>query len=171
VAVQLDERAKVFRKKAVDRLSSPDELTTMLTVGRSYAGWLLAAVGGVLLAALVWGITGTIALTADGAGEVLAERGGRAVLYIPGEAAVHVRPGQPVRLRPADPAQRELGARTGRVAGIGSERPVHSWPPLIPVNVEMGGGEPPLPARTALTGEVVLGSRRPITLLLPNRGR
>lgn len=76
----------IFRKKALQQLSSPEQLDRLMTV-TTPVGWLaLAALGLILAAAMVWGIFGRIPITAQGAGffvnaggvyEVVAESSGR----------------------------------------------------------------------------------------------
>jgi multidrug efflux pump subunit AcrA (membrane-fusion protein) len=59
---------KLFRKVALDRLSSPEQLDEMLKI-TSPKGWLaLAALGGMIIALVVWGILGSIPLTVTGRG-------------------------------------------------------------------------------------------------------
>lgn len=101
---------QIFRKEALQRLASPEQLDQLMPVtdGR---GWLaLVGIGLVLAVAMVWGIWGTIASTVEGHG-VLVRRGGVTVLRSPwagvvGEVRVAigdtVAPGQEVaRLTPA----------------------------------------------------------------------
>lgn len=58
----------VFRKVALDRLSSPDQLDRLMEVTSS-KGWLaLGAAGGVLLVALLWSILGSIPTRIAGQG-------------------------------------------------------------------------------------------------------
>ncbi|HUM02331.1 MAG TPA: NHLP bacteriocin system secretion protein [Thermoanaerobaculia bacterium] len=58
----------LFRKSALDKLSSPEQLDVMLQV-TSPMGWIsLAGLGIVLAFALVWSIVGKIPITVDGQG-------------------------------------------------------------------------------------------------------
>jgi HlyD family secretion protein len=64
----------IFRKAALDRLSSPEQLDHLMKV-TSPQGWLaIAAIGAVLLAGLLWGIFGSIPVTVQGQGILI--RGG-----------------------------------------------------------------------------------------------
>ena len=66
---------KIFRKVALDRLSSPEELDQRLTVV-SPIGWTaLVAVGLLILAGLVWGIFGRIPDKAVGSGIIISGGG------------------------------------------------------------------------------------------------
>lgn len=65
---------QIFRKVALDRLSSPEQLDHLMRV-TSPKGWVaLVACGAVLLTALLWGIYGTIPRTVEGQGILM--RGG-----------------------------------------------------------------------------------------------
>ncbi|HSK80392.1 MAG TPA: NHLP bacteriocin system secretion protein [Thermoanaerobaculia bacterium] len=65
----------IFRKVALERLSSPEQLDQLLQV-TDPRGWLaLAALGALLLASLTWGVFGSIPTEATGEG-ILLRRGG-----------------------------------------------------------------------------------------------
>jgi HlyD family secretion protein len=71
----MQEPTSVFRKVALDRLSSPEQLDQLLPVTDS-RGWLaLSAVGVVLFAALVWGLLGSLPQKISGTG-ILVKSGG-----------------------------------------------------------------------------------------------
>ena len=61
----------MFRKEALEKLSSPDELDQMLViVGRK--GWIaLAAGGGLSVVLLLWAIVGAVPVTVDGMGVLI----------------------------------------------------------------------------------------------------
>ena len=68
--------AEIFRKAALKRLSSPDQLDRLVTVAGSQA-WLAAAMLGSMLAAVVvWSFVGSIPTRVKGEG-ILLSRGGR----------------------------------------------------------------------------------------------
>ena len=68
-------RTSVFRKVALDRLSSPEQLDELMQVTRP-RGWLaLIALGGILVCAVLWGAFGRIATKVVGKG-ILTRRGG-----------------------------------------------------------------------------------------------
>jgi HlyD family secretion protein len=72
---------KLFRKVSLDRLSSPEELDQRLTV-TTPIGWIaLIAIGMLILAALVWGIFGSIANKAVGQGIILSSGGITSVIH------------------------------------------------------------------------------------------
>lgn len=64
----------LFRKAALDRLSSPERLDTLMQVTSPRDWMALWALGGVVCCALVWGVFGSIPTRVDGQGILL--RGG-----------------------------------------------------------------------------------------------
>lgn len=65
----------IFRKVALDRLSSPDQLDQLITV-TSPKGWVaLATIAAMIAALIVWGIFGSIATKVNGNGMILAPGG------------------------------------------------------------------------------------------------
>jgi HlyD family secretion protein len=75
----------IFRKVALERLSSPEQLDQLVQV-TSPRGWLaLSALGGLLLLALAWGVFGTIPTEATGEGILLR---GVAALVAPGSGPI-----------------------------------------------------------------------------------
>lgn len=66
---------QIFRKVALERLSSPEQLDQLMQV-TDPKGWLaLGALGALILAALVWSVLGTIPTEARGAGILIREQG------------------------------------------------------------------------------------------------
>jgi HlyD family secretion protein len=66
---------QIFRQEALDRLSSPENLDTLIEV-TSPKGWLaLLTAAGVLVGAIVWSIMGTLPTKIDGQGMLLKEGG------------------------------------------------------------------------------------------------
>ncbi len=78
---------QIFRKEALDRLASPEQLDQLMRVARPRAWVALAAVGLVLITALLWGFFGTIPTTVETQG-VLLRRGGVATVTAPIAGAV-----------------------------------------------------------------------------------
>lgn len=68
-------QARLFRKKALDRLSSPDQLDQLLEITSSKAWMALVAVGFSLLIAVVWGIKGSIPTKVGGQGIIIKSGG------------------------------------------------------------------------------------------------
>jgi hypothetical protein len=66
---------QIFRKEALDRLASPEQLDQLMQL-TSPRGWIaLAGLGLLLLAALAWSLFGTIATTVEGQGFLLRSGG------------------------------------------------------------------------------------------------
>jgi HlyD family secretion protein len=77
----------IFRKIALERLSSPEQLDQLLQVTRP-TGWLaLAAFGAMIVAAFGWGLYGSIPTEATGEG-ILLRRGGVAAVVAAGSGQV-----------------------------------------------------------------------------------
>ncbi len=88
--------ADLFRKKAIDKLSSPEQLDTMMQV-TSPGGWIaLAGLGVILLFAVVWSVVGSIGIRVEGQGILIR---GAEVLDITSAAQGRVKE---VRVRPGD---------------------------------------------------------------------
>lgn len=65
--------ADIFRKKSLDKLSSPEQLDRMIVIN-SPMTWLALAGGAfIIAAALVWGILGRVPITEEGSGILLQE--------------------------------------------------------------------------------------------------
>ena len=91
-----EEQSQIFRKVALDRLSSPEQLDHLMKV-TSPKGWLaLVAVAGVLVTALIWGVLGSIPTAVNGQGILI--RGGSVYDVVSVGAGVvtqiYVRPNQ-----------------------------------------------------------------------------
>ena len=64
----MTEENKIFRKVALERLSSPEQLDQLMQV-TSPKGWIaLLSICGLLAVVVVWGFVGTIPTTASGDG-------------------------------------------------------------------------------------------------------
>lgn len=73
---------KLFRKAALEKLSSPEQLDQTLRITNP-AGWIaLLAIGVLLICALCWGIWGTIPTHVNGTG-ILLSRGGNYSISVP----------------------------------------------------------------------------------------
>jgi HlyD family secretion protein len=68
-------KSPIFRKEALDRLSSPEQLDEMMQVTPPSAWMALAAIGVLLLGAILWGVFGRLPTTVHGDGILI--RGGR----------------------------------------------------------------------------------------------
>jgi HlyD family secretion protein len=78
---------QLFRKAALDRLASPEQLDVLMRVTSPRAWTALAAVGVVLVLVVLWGFFGTVSTKVDGTG-----------MLIPGEGLLSVTAGSQGRL-------------------------------------------------------------------------
>lgn len=112
------EQKELFRKAALERLSSPEELDQLMQVTNP-KGWLaLLGLAGLILAALIWGILGHIPTIAQGQGVLLRQEGAtglEALIYVPAPDGQSVRPDMPVQITPASMDRTEVGFIYGRV--------------------------------------------------------
>jgi HlyD family secretion protein len=115
----------LFRKAALDRLSSPEQLDMLVQVTRTPAWMALATLGALLLTAVVWGIFGSIPTKVSAEG-ILISRGGIFDVLAVGNGTVGelrvregdvVEEGQIVARVDQPDMERELeGAKADRVA-------------------------------------------------------
>lgn len=119
----------IFRKVALERLSSPEQLDQLLQVTHP-KGWLaLTAVGAILAAAITWGFVGTIPTEAQGEG-ILLRQGGVSDLVTLGQGQVEevrlavgdeVRKGQVVATLRQDELLRRIEDDRSRLADLREE--------------------------------------------------
>lgn len=64
--IRMDKKTILFRKKTLDRISEPDQLTDYLRVTKPVVWLLLAAILFLLIGLLSWSLVGTVEITADG---------------------------------------------------------------------------------------------------------
>lgn len=63
-------RQDLFRKVALDKLSSPEQLDQLITLTTPRAWFALIAIGGILVTAILWGVFGSIPTKVYGQGIV-----------------------------------------------------------------------------------------------------
>jgi HlyD family secretion protein len=134
----MQERQGIFRKSSLDRLASPEQLDSLIRVTSPRAWLALAAIGGLLLTALLWGIFGSIPSKVRGSC-ILIRPGGVDEIVAPGngwvsdisvEAGDMVRHGQMIarverstsmdQIKSAEAKLHELRARQEQVKLINS---------------------------------------------------
>ena len=135
----------VYRKVALDKLSSPEELDRLMQITRPGAWLLLAAFGGVLLVVVLWGVFGQITTTLEQSGVltmsnpvafVLAEQAGQ-VVELPVQPGDIVDAGEVVALvETGDGPVGLTSAVRGRVISIrvGVGEPVDIGTPLVSIS-------------------------------------
>ena len=110
--------SEIYRKAALERLSSPEELDSLMQV-TTPKGWLaLISLGGLILIALLWGIFGRIPTKVLGQGMILARIGDttkdlEAVVYFIPIDGKKVRPGMKILISPVTTRREETGSILG----------------------------------------------------------
>jgi hypothetical protein len=115
--------SRLFRKVALERMSSPEQLDQLLQV-TAPRNWLaLAALMGLLVAAIGWGFVGRISTTISGQGVLVPGSGGRvqAIVFIPVAEANVVRTNMEARVSPAMVRREEAGFVRAHVAAVSAE--------------------------------------------------
>lgn len=112
----------LYRKRALEKLQAPEQLDQLLTV-TSPRSWLaLSAIGGLLIAALLWGIFATVevSLTGDGVlvGNAESEDAFEAIIFVSIEDSRRIHPGMTARIAPATVRKEEYGLLRGRVTAV-----------------------------------------------------
>jgi len=99
---------KLFRKSALDRISSPEQLNEYMKVAGPGVWFMLAGLAVTFAAFFLWGITGSIPETVDVTGTTLAPGGSYMAVYcyLPVEYNKLIAEGMQVRVSP-DYAPRE----------------------------------------------------------------
>jgi HlyD family secretion protein len=119
----------IFRKVALERLSSPEQLDQLMQV-TDPKGWLaLCALGALLVLALVWGVWGVIPTEATGEG-ILLRRGGVSDLVAPGAGQIEevlvgvgdvIAKGQPVATLRQEQLQRQIADTRTKLSSLQAE--------------------------------------------------
>lgn len=119
-----DPRLGIFRRRAVERLASPDDLDDLIIVASAQSWLAIAALGLLVGAAAFWAFNGRVGITLDAQGQ-LAEMtsaagssGLGAVLWLPVAEALEVEPGMPVRLEPQGFPPTRYGYLLGQVEAV-----------------------------------------------------
>ena len=107
-------RRPVYRKAALDKLASPEELDQLMQVTRPASWALLAAFGGALMIVLLWGVFGRITTAVEQPGTLTLSN---PVIFVPAPAAgqvveIAVQPGELIA------AQQVVGRITAAKASI-----------------------------------------------------
>lgn len=119
----MNDNNNIFRKEALERLSSPEQLDQLMQIV-SPRSWLpLATVGGLMGAALIWACEGRIPVTTTGSA-ILAYANGRdgelvGVARFPAGELAQIEPGMDVLMIPKVEGNRQAaGGIEGRVREV-----------------------------------------------------
>lgn len=106
----------VFRKKALDRITAPEQLTDYLRVTNPGIWVLLAAVIALLVGLLVWSSVGTLETVVDGVAIV---ENGQATVMASDNSGAEIKSGMTVRIGGADYTVRTVeNDEYGRTVGV-----------------------------------------------------
>jgi hypothetical protein len=115
-------QSKLFRKVALDRLSSPEQLDQLMQITTPKAWFALIGLGSLLLIAGVWAIFGKIPNEVQGKGILVSqpETGGlAAVIYVDLGQGADIRPGMDVKIELSTVKPENYGYLRGRVISVG----------------------------------------------------
>ncbi len=85
----------IFRKKSIDRISSPEDLTSYMKVANPGIWLTVGAIIIILIGAIIWGIFGRMESTVNGVGVV---SGGKCVCFVSESQVNKLEPGQTLRI-------------------------------------------------------------------------
>lgn len=160
----------IFRKKSLERISSPDQLDDYLKVSSPSVWVVLAALILALIAAGAWCFLGSMPTTASGVG-IRMESG--TVCFVAAEEGYSIEPGMQVQFTPAGSDETVAGEVIqveepvpAQEAGISVKAEWLSMPGdwVCPVTVKVK--EEDLPEGASLEVSIILDERRPVDLLL-----
>jgi len=130
--------SRIFRKVALERMSSPEQIDELLVVTTPKSWLALSALIILLILAVVWGFWGQLATRVSGDGVLIRSGEARnvvepgqsnlhrtqeaakleAVVYVPSDKAVEVQPGMEAEISPAPARREEYGFIRGKVVSV-----------------------------------------------------
>ena len=153
---------QLFRKKSVDKVSSPEQLNEYIRVANPGVWMVLAAIVILLAGVVVWGFIGHLDTTLPTA--VVCENG-EAVIYVKEADIEKVEVGMTVRVGENEYAISEIPTEPVRVDGTISEYAIHAsgltvgeWVYVVKVNGDFTDG--------VQKAEIVIESISPISFIL-----
>jgi HlyD family secretion protein len=121
--------SRLFRKVALDRLSSPDQIDRLIDITPARQWIALVSVLALLGAGVAWAFVGRVTRKTEGHGVVIRTADeqnpqgvARLLVYVPASEAQSVRPGMRVEISPAGAGREEYGFIRGKVTFV-SETP------------------------------------------------
>jgi hypothetical protein len=103
----------LFRQASLDRISSPEQLDAYIKVSNPGIWLILAALGALLIAVLIWSLTGSLTTRISAQGVM---KDGQAVCYLRPEDAAKVKAGQAVTVQ----APGQSTTLAGKVSAVGT---------------------------------------------------
>jgi hypothetical protein len=114
---------QLFRKKSIERISSPEQLNDYIRVANPSIWLVLGAVVILLVGVIVWGVIGHLDTTLPVA---MVAEGGEAVLYVKEADAASVEPGMTVRAEGGEYAVTAIASQPVKADGLLSEYAMHA---------------------------------------------
>lgn len=111
---------QIFRRKALEKLSTPERLDQLMNI-TTVPGWLaLLTLGGLLVAATIWGIFAKIPTNASAEGTLfISDPGtGEAILYVSFQDGWRIQPGMAAKISPLTVAKEEYGRMLSSVTAV-----------------------------------------------------
>ena len=153
---------QLFRKKSVDKVSSPEQLNEYIRVANPGVWMVLAAIVILLAGVVVWGFIGHLDTTLATA--VVCENG-EAVIYVKEADAEKIAVGMTVRVDDKEYTVSEIPTEPERVDDTMSEYAIHAsgltvgeWVYAVKVNGDIADG--------VHKAEIVIESITPISFIL-----
>ena len=112
---------KIFRKSALDRISSPEQLNETMKVAGPGVWCILAGLAVTFAAFIIWGLLGSIPETVDISGTALSvdENPSAVYCYLPIDETKALSEGMSVRVSPGYAPREQYGYIYGTVKSIG----------------------------------------------------
>ena len=95
----MNQNDSIFRKKSLDYISSPEQLTDYIKVSSPSVWIFLSAIFVLLAAAIIWAVFGSLPTTITVNTYV---EGGSAVCYVDSDTTAKIKPGMPIRINHVD---------------------------------------------------------------------
>lgn len=177
------DRSKIYRKAALDRLSSPDQFDQLMRVTGPRSWIVLAALLLGLVVLLAWGIFGRVITRTAVEGVLAAGADGNLVAHVRAapEQAARIEPGMTAHIVPASLRPEEHGYLIGTVEHRVDERSPADSTVTFSIRLHRadgrGGGyastsgsareRAALQPGAPIIGSIVLEERRPVAVALP----
>ncbi len=114
----------IFRRKLLDKLNSPEQLDTLITITSPRSWLIVLALGILVVATFVWGFAATIETTVEGHG-VLVDNGQadnvEVVVYTSMRDARRIHQGSEIKISPLSFRPEEYGLLVGIVQSVRHE--------------------------------------------------
>lgn len=116
-------KGSIFRKEALERLSSPEQLDQLMQIVTPRSWLPLAALGGLLACGVVWSLFGRIPVTTTGRGAIVYAGDSAAgelkgVAYFSAGEVAQIQPGMKVLLIPDVEGAQVAGGLMGQVQSV-----------------------------------------------------